>query len=294
MILMDDWEKAGKLTYEVLEYGKSLIKIDANVFSVIEKIEEKIKELEVKPAFPVQVSINEIAAHFIPLSKDLIFKKDDLVKLDVGISVNGKIGDSALSVDLGNNKDLIKASEYALQEAIKVTKLGIKISKIGETIEESIRSKGFRVIKNLSGHEIKEYEEHSGLTIPNYDNDDDTKLKKGQIIAIEPFATTGSGYVEDGKESGIYKIINIKNVRNDITKDVLKYIVEEYKTLPFSKIWLLKKFPEFKVNFALRIMEKENILYQYKQLIEKSREKVSQAEHTLFIDDEIKILTKQF
>lgn len=291
---MDDWEKAGKLTYEVLEYGKSLIKIDANVFSVIEKIEEKIKELEVKPAFPVQVSINEIAAHFIPLSKDLIFKKDDLVKLDVGISVNGKIGDSALSVDLGNNKDLIKASEYALQEAIKVTKLGIKISKIGETIEESIRSKGFRVIKNLSGHEIKEYEEHSGLTIPNYDNDDDTKLKKGQIIAIEPFATTGSGYVEDGKESGIYKIINIKNVRNDITKDVLKYIVEEYKTLPFSKIWLLKKFPEFKVNFALRIMEKENILYQYKQLIEKSREKVSQAEHTLFIDDEIKILTKQF
>jgi len=294
VILMDDWEKAGKLTYEVLEYGKSLIKIDANVFSVIEKIEEKIKELEVKPAFPVQVSINEIAAHFIPLSKDLIFKKDDLVKLDVGISVNGKIGDSALSVDLGNNKDLIKASEYALQEAIKVTKLGIKISKIGETIEESIRSKGFRVIKNLSGHEIKEYEEHSGLTIPNYDNDDDTKLKKGQIIAIEPFATTGSGYVEDGKESGIYKIINIKNVRNDITKDVLKYIVEEYKTLPFSKIWLLKKFPEFKVNFALRIMEKENILYQYKQLIEKSREKVSQAEHTLFIDDEIKILTKQF
>ncbi|MFH1209532.1 MAG: type II methionyl aminopeptidase [archaeon] len=291
---MDDWEKAGKLTSEVLDYGISLIKIDTNISDVIEKIENKIYELNAKPAFPVQISINEIAAHFIPLNKDLRFNKDDLVKLDVGVHVNGRIGDSALSVDLGNNKDLIKASEAALNEAIKIIEVGVKINKIGEVIEETIISKGFKVIKNLSGHEIKEFEEHSGLTIPNYDNNDNTKLKKGQIIAIEPFATTGSGYVEDGKDSGIYKVINVKSVRNDITNEVLRYIINEYKTLPFSKIWLLKKFPEFKVNFALRIMEKEGIVYQYKQLIERSREKVSQAEHTLFIDDYIKVLTKRF
>ena len=291
---MDDWEKAGKITSEVLEYGKSLIKTDINVKNIVEKIEEKIFELNGRPAFPVQISINEVAAHFIPLTDDLRFKKGDLVKLDVGVEVNGKIGDSALSVDLGNNKDLIKASEKALEEAIKIVKVNVKINKIGEVIEEVIKNKGFKVIKNLSGHEIKEYEEHSGLTIPNYDNKDETKLKKGQIIAIEPFATTGSGYVEDGKESGIYKMLNIKQVRNEMTRDVLKYIVEEYKTLPFSKNWLLKKFPLFKVNFALRIMEKENILHQYKQLIERSKEKASQAEHTLLIDDDIKVLTKRF
>ena len=291
---MDDWEKAGKITSEVLEYGKSLIKTDINVKNIVEKIEEKIFELNGRPAFPVQISINEVAAHFIPLTDDLRFKKGDLVKLDVGVEVNGKIGDSALSVDLGNNKDLIKASEKALEEAIKIVKVNVKINKIGEVIEEVIKNKGFKVIKNLSGHEIKEYEEHSGLTIPNYDNKDETKLKKGQIIAIEPFATIGSGYVEDGKESGIYKILNIKQVRNEMTRDVLKYIVEEYKTLPFSKNWLLKKFSPFKVNFALRVMEKENILHQYKQLIERSKEKVSQAEHTLLIDDNVKVLTKRF
>src|SRR3989344_797934 len=107
---MDDWEKAGKITSEVLEYGKSLIKTDINVKNIVEKIEEKIFELNGRPAFPVQISINEVAAHFIPLTDDLRFKEDDLVKLDVGVEVNGKIGDSALSIDLGNNKDLIKAS----------------------------------------------------------------------------------------------------------------------------------------------------------------------------------------
>ncbi len=291
---MDDWEKAGKITSEVLEYGKNLIKTNVNVKYVVEKIEKKIFELNGRPAFPVQISINEVAAHFIPLTDDLRFKEDDLVKLDVGVEVNGKIGDSALSVDLGNNKDLIKASEKALEEAIKIVKIDVKVNKIGEVIEEIIKNKGFKVIKNLSGHEIKEYEEHSGLTIPNYDNKDTTKLKKGQVIAIEPFATTGSGYVEDGKESGIYKILNIKQVRNEMTRDVLKYIVDEYKTLPFSKNWLLKKFPPFKVNFALRVMERENILHQYKQLVERSKEKVSQSEHTLLIDDNVKVLTKRF
>ncbi|MBU2634341.1 MAG: type II methionyl aminopeptidase [Nanoarchaeota archaeon] len=291
---MDDWEKAGKITGEVLNYGKGLIKIDANVLEVVEEIEKKIFDLNAKPAFPTQVSINEAAAHCIPLNNDLKFKENDLVKLDVGVHVNGKIGDSALSVDLGGNKDLIKASEDALNEAIKVVKIGVKINKIGEVIEETIKNKGFKVIKNLSGHEIKEYEEHSGLTIPNFDDKSDIKLKKGQVIAIEPFATTGSGYVEDGKESGIYKILNVKQVRNEMTRDVLKYIAEEYNTLPFSKNWLVKKFSPFKAGFALRIMERENILHHYKQLIEKSKEKVSQSEHTLLVDDEVKVLTKRF
>lgn len=289
---MENWTKAGKLTAEVIDYGKSLIKIDALPFEVIIKIENKIKELKAQPAFPPQISINEFAAHCIP-DKEIKFQKGDLVKLDVGVSVEGTIGDSAVSVDLGGNEKLIKASEEALQEAIKIIKIGTKLNEIGKVIEQTIKKHGFNPVKNLSGHSIEEYQEHAGMTIPNFDNGDETKLKKGQIIAIEPFATSGSGYVEDGKYSNIYKLLEPKQVRNQMTRDILIYIAENYRTLPFSKEWLNKKFGPFKTGFALKILEREGIIHQYKQLVEKSREKVSQAEHTLLIDKEVKVLTKR-
>ncbi len=113
------------------------------------------------------------------------------------------------------------------------------------------------------------------------------------VIAIEPFATTGVGLIEEGKESGIYKLERIKNVRTQMSREVLEFIIEEYKTLPFTKRWLLKQFQEFKVNFVLKNLEKEGIISHYRQLPEKSKGIVSQAEHTLLIDDKIKILTKR-
>jgi len=119
------------------------------------------------------------------------------------------------------------------------------------------------------------------------------ELKKGMIIAIEPFATTGIGLIEEGKESGIFRLEKVKNVRTDMSREILNFIIEEYRTLPFTKRWLLKKFPEFKVNFALNNLQKEGILDQYKQLPERGKGLVSQAEHTLLIDDKIKILTKR-
>ena len=90
----------------------------------------------------------------------------------------------------------------------------------------------------------------------------------------------------------IYEIINVKNVRDNISREVLKFIIENYKTLLFAKRWLLKKLPEFKVNFALRTLEREGILQHHNQLPEKSNGIVSQAEHTLLIDDEVVVLTK--
>jgi len=289
---MENWIKAGKLTAEVITYGKSLIKVDVSPLEVITKIENKIQELKAKPAFPPQISINELAAHCIP-DKEIKFQKGDLVKLDVGVHIEGAIGDSAVSIDLGNNEKLIKASEEALQEAIKIIKIGTKLNEIGKVINETIKKHGFNPIKNLSGHSIEEYQEHAGMTIPNFDNGDTTELTKGQIIAIEPFATTGPGSVEDGKESGIYKLLEPRQVRNQMTRDLLIYIAENYQTLPFAKHWLIKKFGPFKTGFALKVLEREGIVHHYKQLVEKSKEKVSQAEHTLLIDDEVKVLTKR-
>ena len=119
---------------------------------------------------------------------------------------------------------MLKSSEEALKEAIKVVQIGTELGEIGKVIDETISSYGFNPIKNLSGHSVGLYETHSGITIPNFDNGDGTGLEKDMIIAIEPFATKGIGKIEEGKDSGIYKLQEIKNVRNQMTKEILKYI----------------------------------------------------------------------
>ena len=288
---MKDWIKAGEIASEALEYGKDLIKKDKSVLEIVESVEAKIFQLGGKPAFPTNISINEIAAHYSPVKDDFSIKESDIVKLDVGVHVNGAIGDNAVTV--GNNKELIEASREALNEAIKIIQIGTKLRDIGRVIDKTISSYGFKSIKNLTGHSIDIYEQHAGLSVPNYDDGNKSELKKGMVIAVEPFATTGIGLIEEGKDSGIFRLEKVKNVRTDMSREILNFIIEEYRTLPFTKRWLLKKFPEFKVNFALNNLQKEGILDQYKQLPERGKGLVSQAEHTLLIDDKIKILTKR-
>src|SRR3989344_1119016 len=231
---MNDQEKAGKIARECLEYGCSLIKPGKNALEILDKVEEKIYASGGRPAFPAQSSINNIAAHCVP-GKDVKFNEDDVVKLDVGVHVNGLIGDNAKTIIFNNkHKKLVEASEKALEEALKIIKPGVMLWQIGEVIDNTIKSHGFQTVKNLSGHLVEEYEQHAGLTIPNYNDGDETKLEKGMTIAIEPFATTGIGLVEDGKESGIYKVMDVKNARDNNARQMLQIILEEYRTLPFA------------------------------------------------------------
>jgi len=279
---MSDWENAKNIANSTLVYGRGLVKAGALVLDLCEKIESKIKELGGKPAFPVNVSINRVAAHYTALPNDILkLNKGDLVKVDVGVHINGAIGDVAGSVDLGNNKELVKSVESALENIKELIKPGTELRQIGKVIQKTIQEHGFSPIKNLSGHELGLYEIHAGITVPNYDNGDKTKLKKGQHIAIEPFATNGEGKVTEGGESGIYRMINIKPVRDLGARNMIKFINEEYKGLPFAKRWLVKKFPSY--NYTLRLLEKENIVKQYPQLVEISKGMVSQAENSFII-----------
>ncbi len=276
---MDDWIKAGKIAVEALEYGKKLIKVDASILDIVEKIESKIISLGANPAFPVNISMNYIAAHYTAYKDDKTkFQQGDLVKLDIGVHVNGAIGDNAVTIDLGNNKELVEASKEALGEAIKISKEGTEVREIGYVIQSKIKEFNLAPIINLSGHKLDRYKVHAGLTIPNYDNNDKTKLEKDMIIAIEPFATNGEGKVIEGKGSDIFKLIKKKPVRNDHARKVLNFI-EQYNGLPFAKRWINMPMKDL----AFNILEREGIIYQYPQLIEISRGLVSQAEHTVMI-----------
>jgi len=291
--MQEKYIKAGKIASEALEFAKSLVKPGVKLVDVCDKTEEKIKELGGSLAFPVQVSLDDTAAHFCPDEDDETVFEKQVVCIDVGVHVDGFIGDNALTIDLSKeNEDLVKASREALDNAIKILKPGIKLSEIGKTIHETITKYNFSPVRNLSGHGLEEYGIHTKPTIPNYDNGDETELKENDIIAIEPFASKGAGIIYESGDGTVFALINKKPVRNMMARNVLKEI-ETYNDLPFCKRWLTKKFGIAKVNFALRELKQLEIIRDYPPLVDKAHGLVSQAEHTVLITkDGCKVLTK--
>lgn len=284
--------KAGRIASQIREYSKEIIRKDLPLLEIAEKIENKIFELGGKPAFPTNLSINDITAHYTPPYDDETLAHG-LLKVDFGVHVDGWVADTAFSLDLENdnkNKKLIEASEKAVENAIKIIKQGVLTSEVGKEIQEAIESYGFSPIINLSGHEMKQYELHAGITIPNINDRKSIVLKKG-LYAIEPFATSGSGKVYDGKLSEIYALIDNKNVRGLIAREILKFIEGEYQTLPFCSRWIVKKFGT-KALFGLKQLEDNRNLHRFPQLVESSHSKVSQAEHTILVRDKVIVTTK--
>jgi len=290
---IENLKKAGKIAKETIVYAKSFIKKDMPLIEIAEKIEEKIIQLKGKPAFPVNLSINEVAAHSTPLP-DSQDKAYGLLKVDLGVHIDGYVADTAFSLDLEDseeNKLLIKSAEIALKKACSIVSSKTKLREIGKEIENEIKSHGFLPIQNLSGHSIEKYDLHAGMNVPNYDNTQETELEEG-VFAIEPFATNGLGKVRDGKPSSIYSLVKDGNVRDSFSREVLNYIKENYSTLPFCTRWLHKKFGS-RVVIALRNIEQAGLLHHYPQLIESGNGKVAQAENTLIILKDKKIITTE-
>jgi methionyl aminopeptidase len=289
--IIEKYKKAGKIAKEALLFGKGLIKKGAKLLDVTEKIEEKIKSLGGGLAFPVQISPNEMAAHYCAFHDDPIVLEDQIACLDVGVHVDGYIGDNACSVDLsGKNADLVKASEEALKAATEKLALGVKLSSLGKAIEDTIVGMGFQPVRNLSGHGLAQWGIHSAPTIPNFDNGDDAVLEEG-FIAIEPFATTGSGMIEERGKPNVFALTGKKSVRTGFVRDIQKEL-ESLNGLPFTQRWLIDKFGEAKVRYALKQFNQLEILHEYPPLVEKANGLVSQAENSFYVGKEVVLLTK--
>lgn len=277
--------KAGKIASEARAFGISIAKKGTPLLEIAEKIESKIIELGGKPAFPVNLSINEIAAHDTPAHNDERVASG-LLKIDLGVHIDGWVADTATSVDLENselNKKLIKTSQDSLSNALKIVSEEISLGEIGKTIEDTAKTASFLPIHNLSGHSIENYDLHAGIMVPNYDTKQTQKIEEG-LFAIEPFITNGSGAVRDSRMSGIYAIQKAGSVRDSFAREVLTYIAEEYISLPFCSRWIVKKFGTRGL-IALKQIEQAGILHQYPMLIEQGNGFVAQTEHTVLIKD---------
>jgi len=287
---INHYEKAGEIAQEVRKYIREIVKPNTPLLELAQRIHKKIEDLGAQPAFPVNLSIDDIAAHYHPAPGDETLATG-LIKIDTGIHINGFIADTALTIDLtedNQHKELIESAELALKNALELLPKNPSLHEIGKTIQQSIEKKGFSPIINLSGHSLDKYEIHSGLTIPNYANNNNATLQEGGF-AIEPFATTGEGRIYEGPSGNIYSVIEPKNPRSPTARKIIDYIWEKYRTLPFSLREIQEKFGPL-TRLALKELEQINSIKSYAQLIEKAHKPVAQAEHTFIKTSDGKII----
>lgn len=283
----EKYMQAGSIGKKALEYGKSLVEPGALFYDVATGIEKYMEELGGKPSFPVNLSINNEAAHYSPFQGDKRkFKTGDVVKLDVGAQVDGYLSDNAATIEVGetgNHSDLIDATREALNTAIKKLRPMIQIRQIGAEIERVIRNRGFKPIKNLGGHGINRYDLHSEIFIPNYDDGNATPLRPEMVIAIEPFASTGIGMVHNGPGGNIFILSGTK-----VRKDEILY--KNFNTVPFAQRWVADLMPN--ANDYIKSMKKSRELSEFAVLKEHKGSIISQAEHTIMIlSDDIIVTT---
>ncbi|MEK6978376.1 MAG: type II methionyl aminopeptidase [Candidatus Hydrothermarchaeota archaeon] len=282
------YERAGRVAAEVMAAGLEKIEAGVKLLDVANYVEGEIGAKGAKPAFPCNISVNDVAAHYSPQAWDeSTFKAGDLVKLDIGVHIDGYIADIARSKVVGGGRsDLIEAAEKALEEAIKAVKPGAKTNEIGRVIEETIKGAGFLPISNLTGHKLTQYNLHGGVLIPNIWTRHGEEIREGEVYAIEPFATSGSGRVVDEANAIIFRYLQDRPLRMKEARDILEHVKANFGTLPFAERWISDLMPRYKLNAALRQLVYTQALYAYHILREKERGMVAQAEHTVIVTKE--------
>jgi methionyl aminopeptidase len=279
--IIEKYLTAGKILAQVREETAKQVKVGASLLEVAQFAEDMIHEKGGQPAFPINISRNEEAAHATPGKDDTDVFGEDMVKLDIGVHVDGFIADAAITVDLSGHQDLVDAVEAGLNAAIQMICGGVNTSEIGNVINNAITEFGYKPIANLTGHGLAQYMQHVPPSIPNIPVERGIKLEVGQVIAIEPFATNGRGFVTEGSSSQIYSLVRDKPIRTPAARAVMKEI-QQYKTLPFAKRWLNSKH----LDFALIQLEKNGNISSYPVLKEEKGMLVSQAEHTIIVEED--------
>jgi len=281
---LQSYEKAFLIAEDAVGYSQKLVKENVKVLELAERIEKRIIELGGKPAWPVNISINEIAAHYTPsIGDNLVLKGGDFVKVDIGAQVNGYICDRAFTVCIGKKSDpMIEASEKALEECLKLIKPGTKVHEISEVCENTVNNLGFNVIRNLAGHKVERYNQHAHPSIPNGKNTIQDEIESGNVYAMEVFVTNGSGLVIESSPTEIFQYNKDSAVRLWEARKVLELAKNEFEKLPFTKRWITGISP-LKIDMAFRQLTDAEALIEFPPLKEESNGMVSVTEKSVIV-----------
>jgi len=290
------FQQAGRILRETREEVKAFVREDMPIIDVCEKSEALIRKKGATPAFPCNVSVNEVAAHYTsPPNDQRTIPEKSIVKVDIGCHVDGYVADTAVTVCFDPEYDsMVEAAEKALEKAVETIGPGVPTSKLGAIIQRTIESYGYRPISNLTGHQVGRYLIHTGVSLPNISHVFSSKIKLGGVYAIEPFTTVreAAGKVGDDRETTIFRLLRPRSQKSDHAKHLLKHIEDNFRTLPFAERWLLGVVPEEHYREAFQQLLSSRTLMAYHVFVEASRKPVAQAEHTvLIVEDGCTVLT---
>ncbi|MEK6909587.1 MAG: type II methionyl aminopeptidase [Candidatus Aenigmatarchaeota archaeon] len=281
---LQSYEKAFLIAEDAVGFAQKLVKKDVKALELAERIEKRIIELGGKPAWPVNISINEIAAHYTPsIGDNIVLKEGDFVKVDIGAQVNGYICDRAFTVCIGKKSDpMIEASEKTLEECLKLIKPGTKVHEISEVCENTVNNLGFNVIRNLAGHRIERYNQHAHPSIPNGKNTIQDEIESGNVYAMEVFVTNGSGLVIESSPTEIFQYNKDSAVRLWEARKVLELAKNEFEKLPFTKRWITGVSP-LKIDMAFKQLTDVEALIEFPPLKEESNGMVAVTEKSVIV-----------
>jgi methionyl aminopeptidase len=286
---MKKYRRAGRIASEVRREARRLVKPGTPLLDICEAVEQSILRKGGQLAFPCNVCVNEVAAHYSsPPQDQRTIPPDALVKIDLGVHVDGYIADTATTVTLNpEDEGMVFAIEKALAQVIDAIRPNVQTRWLGETAETTIKQYGFKPIWNLTGHQMKRFVLHAGKSIPSVPRFAMSRLKADEVFAVEPFLThsTGVGEVQGVEEAYILHYHRSKTPRSPHARELLQVIEKDYRYLPFSSRWLTGVLPQDELDHAVRDLIANRSISAYPVLVEKSKQAVAQAEHTLVVTE---------
>jgi methionyl aminopeptidase len=293
---LSSFKKSGEIVARLRKEVPAIAKPGVAAIQICQELEQKMRDHGGKPAFPVNVGINEVAAHYTsPPGDSLTVPAGCLAKIDFGVQVDGYVTDTSVTVCFEPKfEPLVQASDEALANAIRAFRPGVRLSEIGRVVQSTIQKYGLRPISNLTGHKIERYTIHAGKSVPNVAGMNGTRIEEGEVYAIEPFTTLSkaAGAVVNGSSAYIYRYVKPKGATTEDSKKVIAYIHSNFSTLPFASRWLGAAFDRETAKKALYDLIKHKCVSAYPVLVEQTGNPVAQSEHTVLVNrDSCTVLT---
>ncbi|KAH9876313.1 hypothetical protein J1614_004192 [Plenodomus biglobosus] len=305
---LTDYRKGAEIHRQVRQWAANWIKPGMTLTEIAEGIEDSVRALTghqgleegdaqiAGMGFPTGLSINHCAAHYTPnAGNKMVVNYEDVMKVDFGVHINGRIVDSAFTKTFDPVYDpLVEACKAATNAGVKEAGIDVRMSDIGAAIQEVMESYEMEIggktlpvkcIRNLNGHSIGHYTIHGGKTVPIVKGSDQTKMEEGETFAIETFGSTGKGYVRDDMETSHYAMrpdAPKVALRISSAKTLLNSITKNFGTLPFCRRYL-DRLGHDKYLLGLNNLVSSGIVEAYPPLCDVKGSWTAQSEHTFVL-----------
>ncbi|KAF2806274.1 peptidase M24A, methionine aminopeptidase [Mytilinidion resinicola] len=310
---LSDYRQAAETHRQVRQWAQKHIKPGQTLTEIANGIEDSIRRLVghdglsegdaliAGMGFPTGLNLDNIAAHYSPNAGcKKVLQQNNVMKVDIGVHVNGRIVDSAFTMAFDPMYDnLLAAVKDATNTGVREAGIDVRLGELGGYIQEAMESYECEIngttypikpIRSLCGHTILPYSIHGTKSVPAVKTNDMTKMEEGDMFAIETFGSTGNGRCVDQGEVSHYALRrNAPKVDLHLSsaKLLLGTITQNFGTLPFCRRYL-DRIGQEKYLLGLSNLVKSGIVEDYPPLVDKKGSYTAQFEHTILLRPTVK------